>query len=229
MEAKKLGEELKKIRKGKGLTLEQLGNKTGFTKGYLSMIENGKLDSIPQPETLGKLADGLEISPTEIMVLAGYFDEEALKTGQQSYAATVILDGIYDLLDKMEQQHPIPLLVETFRNEFNNSLDNNTDLNSLKTKLYRFEGDDDPEPLLGTSIETAILKEQLEVLSRVLEDDYEYKHLKTELEENKELLSYISKDDITYNGYTLSEHDKNRILDMLKIIFPDYQASNSDE
>ncbi len=51
---------IKASRKAKGLTLDQLAQQTGFTKGYLSKVE--KSDKAPPVSTLGILARALDVS-----------------------------------------------------------------------------------------------------------------------------------------------------------------------
>jgi transcriptional regulator with XRE-family HTH domain len=59
-----LGKRIKEYRMKKGLTLQKLEGKTGFTKGYLSKVENTK--KAPPVSTLIVLAKALEISLSEI-------------------------------------------------------------------------------------------------------------------------------------------------------------------
>ena len=51
---------IKASRKAKGITLDQLAQQTGFTKGYLSKVE--KSDTAPPVSTLGMLARALGVS-----------------------------------------------------------------------------------------------------------------------------------------------------------------------
>ena len=55
-----IGENLKKIRKSKKITLQQLENKTGITNSYISAIENGKKNN-PSQDVLERLAAALEV------------------------------------------------------------------------------------------------------------------------------------------------------------------------
>ncbi|MGG4141834.1 helix-turn-helix transcriptional regulator [Paenibacillus algorifonticola] len=77
MEPKEFGEYLRKLRKGKKLTLEALGIEIGYTKAYLSNIENGRR-GIPSPEILKKLAPFLGVSHTELMEHAGYISKKEI-------------------------------------------------------------------------------------------------------------------------------------------------------
>ncbi|WP_068778207.1 helix-turn-helix domain-containing protein [Paenibacillus sp. GM2] len=75
-EAKKFGNYLRSLRKGKDMTLKQLSEATELTIGYLSNIENGRR-GIPSPEILKKLADPLGVSYGELMFYAGYLNNES--------------------------------------------------------------------------------------------------------------------------------------------------------
>lgn len=70
---------LKELRKIRGITLDSLAIETGFTKGYLSKIENGK--KLPPIETLSKISKALN---TEI----SYFfqKDEELQPTNDSYS-----------------------------------------------------------------------------------------------------------------------------------------------
>jgi transcriptional regulator with XRE-family HTH domain len=59
-----LGKRIKAYRMQRGLTLQKLEEKTGFTKGYLSKVENTK--KAPPVSTLIVLAKALEVSLSEI-------------------------------------------------------------------------------------------------------------------------------------------------------------------
>lgn len=56
----KISKQLKRIRKGKGLSLDQVASLTGVSKAMLGQIERG--ESSPTVSTLWKIATGLKIS-----------------------------------------------------------------------------------------------------------------------------------------------------------------------
>jgi transcriptional regulator with XRE-family HTH domain len=60
-----LGKRIKEYRMKRGLTLQEMEEKTGFTKGYLSKVENTK--KAPPISTLIVLAKALGISLSEIL------------------------------------------------------------------------------------------------------------------------------------------------------------------
>lgn len=75
---KKIADKIREIRKNKGLTLAQLGDATGLSKGLLSRIENNQVS--PPIATLSKIARGLEV-PIGI-----FFEED--ETEREGYAIT---------------------------------------------------------------------------------------------------------------------------------------------
>lgn len=66
---------IKKVREDKGLKMRELERLSGISQSYISQIENGKR-SIPTPDVIKKLANGLNENPIDLMVLAGYFSKE---------------------------------------------------------------------------------------------------------------------------------------------------------
>lgn len=63
MEEINVARRIRETRINQGLTLEELGNRTGFTKGLLSKIENNKVS--PPVSTLAKIARALNVSMGE--------------------------------------------------------------------------------------------------------------------------------------------------------------------
>ena len=74
---KELGEELKKVRARRGLSLQSAAQPSRITAPYLQKLERGVVDT-PSPRVLARLANTLEISYLHLMDLAGYLDEEQL-------------------------------------------------------------------------------------------------------------------------------------------------------
>ena len=64
MEEKTICRNIKKLRKQNNLTLEQLADLTGLTKGYLSKVERSQ--KAPPYSTLNKIADALGLEVTSI-------------------------------------------------------------------------------------------------------------------------------------------------------------------
>ena len=68
MEEDKIAEKIRNLRLEKNITLESLGERTGFTKGYLSKLENAK--KVPPIASLSKIARALGVE------IADFFDRE---------------------------------------------------------------------------------------------------------------------------------------------------------
>lgn len=66
---KDIGKKIKKIRNLQGMTLEILSDKTDFTKGYLSRVENS--EKAPPVSTLIRIAKVLEVSISVIFGESG--------------------------------------------------------------------------------------------------------------------------------------------------------------
>ena len=68
MHEKRVVERIKETRLSLGLVLEELAKKTGFTKGYLSKVENS--DKAPPVSTLTRIAQALGVN------ISTFFEEE---------------------------------------------------------------------------------------------------------------------------------------------------------
>jgi len=73
---KRIADKIRKLRKNKGLTLAQLGQDIGLSKGLLSRIENNQVS--PSIATLSKIAKGLGVP------ISLFFDEEGGEDGGYS-------------------------------------------------------------------------------------------------------------------------------------------------
>jgi transcriptional regulator with XRE-family HTH domain len=67
--AKKLGENLRKLRLKKNMSQVDLANALSVDRAYISNIENGRMN--PTLSTLEKIAGALEISSSEPMMKMG--------------------------------------------------------------------------------------------------------------------------------------------------------------
>lgn len=67
---KNIGNNLKSIRKGRGLSLDQAAEKTGVSKAMLGQIERG--ESNPTVTTLWKIATGMQVSFSTLMDEGNY-------------------------------------------------------------------------------------------------------------------------------------------------------------
>ncbi|ULO05169.1 helix-turn-helix domain-containing protein [Paenibacillus sp. 19GGS1-52] len=113
MKPKVFGEYLRKLRNDKKLTLEQVAKSAGFSKGYLSNIENGRR-GVPSPEILKKLAVALETQYMELMQAAGHVPEAELdmlidmskQVANEAYSKSVVsekyIEGFIDQLNSYQ-------------------------------------------------------------------------------------------------------------------------------
>ncbi|MEG0411114.1 MAG: helix-turn-helix transcriptional regulator [Bacilli bacterium] len=79
-----LSQFIKSYRKANKLTMQELADKSGLSKGYISMLENdnnyrGKKKTIPSIDVLKKLSKAMNISFDEIM---NAVDDEVSLTGE---------------------------------------------------------------------------------------------------------------------------------------------------
>lgn len=64
-ESEKLGSNLKRIRKEKGISQGDIGRELKVSRGFISTIENGKTN--PTLSTISKLAKALGVSSDELL------------------------------------------------------------------------------------------------------------------------------------------------------------------
>lgn len=240
--AKEFGKYLKSLRKAKGLTLVQLKKATSLSQPYLSQIENG-LKGIPSVEVLKKLAGPLGESPINLMVKAGHInleDDFASKTSnllkslngmfkgrRKNLAIVHLTTAIFSKLDELIVKYESnPLAVDSFKKTNNlliDYLDNNQvsinevihqnslELEGFEEEIYEEKG---------------VIYLMLESLNYIEEQEIQLNALNQQLIEmkNKSLDSYITEEVITYNSHALSDEDKQRLIDILPILFPQYQS-----
>lgn len=78
-----LGEKIRLLRKDKGLTLEQLADKTESSKGYIWELENRETKN-PSAEKLRKIADILNVTP-EFLLNEKMTDPTTAKVLQETF------------------------------------------------------------------------------------------------------------------------------------------------
>ena len=66
---------LKSLRKKKAVSLREVEKHTGISNAYISQIENGEINRIPEPFRMRKLADYYNVTMEEMLFHAGYIDE----------------------------------------------------------------------------------------------------------------------------------------------------------
>ncbi|MEZ2661261.1 helix-turn-helix domain-containing protein [Aneurinibacillus aneurinilyticus] len=73
------GEYIKKLREERDLSVRELARRSNVSIAHISQTENGHR-GIPKPETLKKLAEGLNHPVEDLMTKAGYLDESEFNT-----------------------------------------------------------------------------------------------------------------------------------------------------
>lgn len=63
---------IRERRKGLGLTLQDVADRAGCTKGYLSSLENDRRDTVPSEEMLRRLEGALALAPDTLMLAGGW-------------------------------------------------------------------------------------------------------------------------------------------------------------
>ena len=71
------GSHIRRLRKLKGLTLKQVEIQAKVSNAYISQIERG-LRKPPHPDILKRLAKTYDVPHRELLVLAGYLEEDSL-------------------------------------------------------------------------------------------------------------------------------------------------------
>ncbi|WP_233882552.1 helix-turn-helix domain-containing protein [Brevibacillus laterosporus] len=100
------GKYLKNIRESRSLSVRELAKRSDVSHSHISQIETGQR-GIPKPDTIKKLADGLNIPFDELMQYAGYI-EQSTYTNQEEFDS---LNSSSESLSKAGQR--IKLLRET--------------------------------------------------------------------------------------------------------------------
>jgi HTH-type transcriptional regulator, competence development regulator len=70
------GSYMHRLRKSKGLTLKQVESQARVSNAYISQIERG-LRNPPHPDILKRLAKTYDVPHRELLVVAGYLEEDS--------------------------------------------------------------------------------------------------------------------------------------------------------
>lgn len=69
------GSYLRKLRKEKGLTLKQVEKSAKVSNAYISLVERGRRNP-PHPEILKRLAKAYDVPQRDLLVAAGYLEDD---------------------------------------------------------------------------------------------------------------------------------------------------------
>jgi transcriptional regulator with XRE-family HTH domain len=73
---------MRQLRKSRGLTLKQVETQAKVSNAYISQIERG-LRKPPHPDILKRLAKTYDVPHRELLVAAGYLEEDSAETAKR--------------------------------------------------------------------------------------------------------------------------------------------------
>jgi transcriptional regulator with XRE-family HTH domain len=76
------GSYMRHLRKSRGLTLKQVETQAKVSNAYISQIERG-LRKPPHPDILKRLAKTYDVPHRELLVVAGYLEEDSAETAKR--------------------------------------------------------------------------------------------------------------------------------------------------
>lgn len=111
-----LGDKIRQLRDGFGLTQGQLANSASVSQGYLSQLENGDVKN-PSAAVLLRVAQAMRVDPDELFEAAGYPTVRTLRRVYQSYESTID-PGLLRYLGRLprDRQRRLLLLLEGLEN-----------------------------------------------------------------------------------------------------------------
>ena len=83
-----LGDKIRELREGIGLTQGQLADNAGVSQGYLSQLENGDVRN-PSAAVLLRMAQAIHVDPEDLFEAAGYPTTRALRQMYRDHEANV--------------------------------------------------------------------------------------------------------------------------------------------
>lgn len=224
MPNKEFGKYLRAARVSKNLTLSQIGKEVGLSHSYLSQIETG-LKKAPSPEILKKLAEAIGVPYLEMMEKAGYLVDVYVEKRKSA-----LLEVNLRASRNLETIKKELLVDRTFNHEVKDY---------LSERISRYRLTITPDNFLAT------MENMIEDFSKRIAEDIDNgdgfysenenyfktldslmifteegrKQLTETIEKAKdkkdELLLILQREGLTYNGYLLSQEDRQHILDML--------------
>jgi transcriptional regulator with XRE-family HTH domain len=111
-----LGEELRRLRLEKGVSLREVEKATEVSNAYLSQLENGKTEQ-PSPRVLHKLAEYYGVPYNRLMEVAGYLQpsENARANKVGSIQAALMSDDLTD-----EEEKTVAHFIQFLRSQRDN-------------------------------------------------------------------------------------------------------------
>lgn len=210
MSPKEFGNYIKNKRLDRGFTLQELGERIGKSKSYLSHIENGRR-GIPDPELLKEISEALNVNHMELMTMAGHIpdltkkEKEILRANEEFKKSLNV--KLEEALEKITKDNKFidGVLVDI------QSIEGYFDLNLEEEQQIT------PDFLRELVSNVDWRQEWIsDLVSSVFFIANEW-----EKKENKDITDFLSLPNITYKNKPLSEDDRKRILSMLDLMFPE--------
>ncbi|MBZ5679181.1 MAG: helix-turn-helix domain-containing protein [Acidobacteriia bacterium] len=89
------GNYMRRLRKTRGLTLKQVETQAKVSNAYISQIERG-LRRPPHPEILKRLAKTYDVEHRELLIAAGYLEEDSAETAKRRQTEEAYQHAITD-------------------------------------------------------------------------------------------------------------------------------------
>ncbi|SMG56512.1 helix-turn-helix domain-containing protein [Paenibacillus aquistagni] len=203
------GEYLKLIRKQEKLTLTELAKKTGLSHSYLSQLENGKR-KVPPINTLLKISRALDVSIAEMP-----FTSELSNAELETFYNELQIETLLLLLKIIGKDDHHFKQTTYFHPKFNKLIDEFKDI--FKVKKNYISPRDILDTVCGYDGDLEIIQNWIEELNEVAEWHNE---VVDPLLFSGDLSKVLQSNSLTFNNRKLSRGDRQRILDMLHIMFP---------
>ncbi|MBI2914207.1 MAG: helix-turn-helix transcriptional regulator [Chloroflexi bacterium] len=111
-----LGDKIRELREGFGLTQGHLAGCSSVSQGYLSQLENGEVKN-PSAAVLLRVAQAMHVDPDELFEAAGYPTVRTLRQVYEGYQSTIEPDLLrYLSRFPRERQRRLLLLLEGMEN-----------------------------------------------------------------------------------------------------------------
>jgi len=111
-----LGDKIRELRDGFGLTQGQLAGFSSVSQGYLSQLENGEVKN-PSAAVLLRVAQAMHVDPDDLFEAAGYPTVRTLRQIYEGYQSTIEPDLLrYLSRFPRERQRRLLLLLEGMEN-----------------------------------------------------------------------------------------------------------------
>ncbi len=117
----KFGDYIRGIRKEKKMTIRQLDLYSGVSHSYISQLERGER-AIPSPDIIKKISSALNVPYEEIMIQAGYIEEQTKKNDLKPLTTNDKLNDVAADYNRLPQ-HKQKLVSDLIKSLLNENID----------------------------------------------------------------------------------------------------------